>query len=498
MTHTLILFKIAIVIFLAEAIIMFGLSTIDPIGSATVEALVDALLLTLLCAPIIGYWIIRPFILQRTQAEEQLREASRQSESILHAAGEGIFGIDEKGLASFFNPAAAKMLGRTAEECLGRNSHELLHHSKPDGSPYSIEQCPIHMALKDGRIHHDDSEVFWRADGSCFPVDYVSTPIIKQEKIIGAVVTFRDISERKQAEEERNRMEIQLRHAQKLESIGQLAAGIAHEINTPTQFVSDNIRFLDDAFEDLGQLMSLRSRLIKAMATGPAPEELLAEEKRVYEDVDPDYLLDEIPQAIEQSRDGLNRISKIVRAMKEFSHPGKEEKVPTDINSAILSTIEVSRNEWKYCAEMVTDLSPDLPLVPCLPGEFNQVILNTIINAAHAITEAAESGKEGMGTITVRTCLEDEWVAVIISDTGTGIPKEIQTKIFDPFFTTKDVGKGTGQGLSIAYSVIVDKHEGKIDLESEKGKGSTFFFRLPINPLSSSDGQDESLQQGCA
>ena len=498
MTRTLIIIKIAMVIFLAEAIIMFGLSTINPIESPTIETFVDALALTLLCAPIIGYWIIRPFALEQFKTEDELREASRRNESILHAAGEGIFGIDEKGLASFFNPAAARMLGRTAEECLGRNCHELLHHSRPDGSPYPIEECPIFMALGDGRIHRDDSEVFWRADGSSFPVDYVSTPIIEQEKIIGAVVTFRDISERKQAEEEKNHMEIQLRHAQKLESIGQLAAGIAHEINTPTQFVSDNIRFLDEAFEDLGQLMSLRTQLIKAAATGPVPKELLSEEKQTYEDVDPDYLLDEIPKAIEQSREGLSRISKIVLAMKEFSHPGKEEKVPTDINSAILSTVEVSRNEWKYCAELVTELASDLPLVPCLPGEFNQVILNTIINAAHAIAEAAETGEGGMGTITIRTCLEDNWAAVSISDTGTGIPEEIQAKIFDPFFTTKDVGKGTGQGLSIAYSVIVDKHEGKIDLKSELGRGSTFIFRLPINPSTPSDDQDELLEQGAA
>ncbi|MCK5335745.1 MAG: histidine kinase, partial [Gammaproteobacteria bacterium] len=197
------------------------------------------------------------------------------------------------------------------------------------------------------------------------------------------------------------------------------------------------------------------------------------------EEIDLQYLREEVPQAVEQSQEGLGRITKIVRAMKEFSHPGTKEKIPVNINHAIEVTIDVCRNEWKYHAEMKTDFTPDLPLVPCLPDEINQVFLNLIVNAAHAIADAiGNSGKKGVIQITTR--LDGDWAEIIISDTGCGIPEKIQKRIFEPFFTTKEVGKGTGQGLTMVYSTVVDKHGGSIEVESEPGVGSTFNIRLPL------------------
>ena len=341
-------------------------------------------------------------------------------------------------------------------------------------------EMAIHAALHinepldiEHRVAREDGEIRIVHERAAVTTDEAGNPL----HIVGAA---QDITERKQAEEEAKAMEIQLRQAQKLESIGQLAAGIAHEINTPTQFVSDNTRFIQESFEDLGQLIELRNELINCAEQGTVPPEILAKQKQLVEEIELDYLMEEVPRAIEQSLDGLQRISKIVRAMKEFSHPGSEEKTPININNAIESTIDVSSNEWKYSADIIKELDANLPLVPCLPGEFNQVILNTIINAAHAIAEALGENSGQKGTITIQTRQEEGWARIAISDTGTGIPEEIRSKIFDPFFTTKEVGRGTGQGLSIAYSVIVDKHDGRVDVESEVGQGSTFIFRLPL------------------
>ncbi len=195
------------------------------------------------------------------------------------------------------------------------------------------------------------------------------------------------------------------------------------------------------------------------------------------ERADVDYLITEIPDAIQPSLKGIERVSQIVRAMKEFSHPGVEEKRPLDLNQAIESTITMARNEWKYVAEIVTDLDPELSSVPCLHSDFNQVILNLIVNAAHAI---GDNGSQDKGTITITTRQAGEWAEVQVADNGTGMPEDIRNKIFDPFFTTKEVGRGTGQGLSIAHSVVVKKHGGTITVDSEVGNGTTFLIRLPM------------------
>ena len=292
---------------------------------------------------------------------------------------------------------------------------------------------------------------------------------------LGFIIIGADITDRKA-------LMNQLNQSQKLKSIGQLAAGIAHEINTPTQYVGDNIRFLQEAFDDMNLVLESYSRLLSAVKARNTTAELIQDIDRCLDDADLSYLADEIPVAIEHTLEGVDRISKIVRAMKEFSHPGREEKIPTDLNKAIESTITVARNEWKYVAEMETDFDGSLPAVPCMPGEFNQVILNMIINAAHAISEVAGHEQGRMGRITISTARADGNARITISDTGAGIPPEVQSRIFDPFFTTKEVGKGTGQGLAICFPVIVDKHGGNIEVESEVGKGTSFIITLPLEP----------------
>jgi PAS domain S-box-containing protein len=291
--------------------------------------------------------------------------------------------------------------------------------------------------------------------------------------IMGSTMIGADITDRQ-------KLDIQLQQSQKMEAIGQLAAGIAHEINTPTQFVGDNTRFFQDAYEDLIQVIREYGKLIdKAKSDALTADLITAAEKRI-QDMDLAYLEDEIPIALEHTLKGVERITKIVQAMKIFSHPDMISKEPADVNKEIEKTITISRNEWKYVARMETDFDSNLPAVPCFRAELNQVILNMIVNAAHAIDEANTSAPSEQGIIRIRTYHEDNWVKIRISDTGAGIPQEIRHKIFDLFFTTKEPGKGTGQGLAISHSVIVEKHKGTLDLESQEGKGTTFIIGLPL------------------
>jgi signal transduction histidine kinase len=272
----------------------------------------------------------------------------------------------------------------------------------------------------------------------------------------------------------------ELTQSKKMESIGQLAAGVAHEINTPTQYVSDNTHFLMDAFQDIEQILNSYHKLLDSVKAGATSENIVTELESEIEELDLEYLREEIPISIKQSLEGLHRVSKIVNAMREFSHPGSQDKKFVDINRAIESTITVARNEWKYIADMETELDAALPLVPCFLGEFNQVVLNMIVNAVHAIKDALGHNSESKGKIKLTTRKKASWVIIQISDTGSGISPEIQSKIFDPFFTTKKVGMGTGQGLALAYNSIVKKHNGTITFETEAGKGTTFFIGLPI------------------
>jgi signal transduction histidine kinase len=272
---------------------------------------------------------------------------------------------------------------------------------------------------------------------------------------------------------QQRKLEQELAQAQKLESIGQLSAGIAHEINTPTQFIGDNVRFLDESMTGVFSVLQMLERRAGAGAVGG--DELA----KLLAVADVAYLREEVPKAISQSLDGVARISTIVYAMKEFSHPAIE-RTPHDLNRAIASTITVASNEWKYVADLRTDFDANLPPVTVMPGAFNQVILNILVNAAHAITEANAAKPGGKGSIRVSTRKIGAWAEIRIQDSGTGISEKIRARIFDPFFTTKPVGKGTGQGLAIAHDVVVNKHKGTIAVETAPGQGTTFVIRIPI------------------
>lgn len=271
---------------------------------------------------------------------------------------------------------------------------------------------------------------------------------------------------------ERKLLESQLKQAQKLESIGQLAAGIAHEINTPIQYIGDNTAFLRDVFRGVGDALARYRRA----ALSP---EALRDAERFAREADIEFLLEEAPKAITQTLDGVAQVARIVKAMKEFSHPSGEEKSPVDLNRALENVVAVARNEWKYVAEVGLDLAADLPPVDGLAGELNQVFLNLLVNAAHAVREGGGGGAN-TGVIRIRTRQVGDAVEVRIADSGCGIPADIRDRVFDPFFTTKPVGQGTGQGLAIAHAVVVQRHGGSLAFESEVGRGTTFIVRLPV------------------
>jgi PAS domain S-box-containing protein len=292
-------------------------------------------------------------------------------------------------------------------------------------------------------------------------------------QVAAAVVISQDITRAKVAQEE-------LAEAQRLASVGTLAAGVAHEINTPIQFVNDSVNFLRDAAAEVLALVDQLQRLPQMMLNSPASPEVLQalrEAARAVEQADLDYLRENMPAAIARSLDGLDRVSKIVRSMKEFSHPAQNEMAPADLTRAIQSTLTVSAGEYKYVADLETELG-ELQDVVCHVNDINQVVLNIVVNAAHAIGDRMKvHGRRG--TIKVRTERQDGFVLIAISDTGGGIPEDIQARVFDPFFTTKEVGRGTGQGLAIARSIVEDKHHGTLTFESQPGIGTTFFIRLP-------------------
>jgi two-component system, NtrC family, sensor kinase len=405
----------------------------------------------------------------------ELQRSEERFRLIAEHAGDLIAVVDAAENRLYNSPSYERVLGYAPIELEQTSPFAQIH---PDDRQHVRDA--FHEAFATGagrviefRIQHKDGS--WRVLESHASV--VRRTAGEADQL---VLVARDITQRKQAAEEHQRMELQLRQAQKLESIGQLAAGIAHEINTPTQFIGDNLRFIRDSFADLQRLRPVENRLLAAAQNGGVSAGLVAEVQAAREKADLAYVDEEIPKALDQALEGVERVGRIVRAMKEFSHPGVTEKQNLDLNRAIESTIVVSSNEWKYFADLVTELDPQLPAVPCLPGEFNQVILNLIVNAAHAIAEVVGEAPTVKGTITISTRRDGAWAEIRIRDTGAGIPEHARVRVFDPFFTTKEVGKGTGQGLAIAHSVIVDKHGGTIQFETELKVGTSFVIRLPL------------------
>jgi PAS domain S-box-containing protein len=404
--------------------------------------------------------------LSRKQVEEALRESEKRYKNFVENSLSGVYVVQD-GCFAFVNSNVAAFMGYKPEEIIGRPSDNFFHpedREKIRGNAKKMlsgeELLPYEY-----RIVSKSGQLRW--------VMQTVSPIIfnGRQAILGNCI---DVTDKRQRE-------VQNLHSQKLESVGQLAAGIAHEINTPIQFIGDNISFMKGAFQDILSLSTLLKPVKSADLSDPeVAKDLLSRIHNKEEEIDIEYLRKEIPLAIQQSLDGLQRVSKIVLAMREFSHPGGADKTNMDINKAIESTIILSRNEWKYQADLTTDLAPDLPTVQGYPADFNQVILNLIVNAAQALQEKAGTGNAEKGRIEISTRQDGNEVEICIRDTGRGIPPEVQSRIFDPFFTTKEVGKGTGQGLTIAHNIIVSKHGGKIHFETSIGEGTAFYIRLPI------------------
>jgi PAS domain S-box-containing protein len=400
--------------------------------------------------------------------------------SIVECSDDSIIGTDLDGQIISWNPASEKLFGYTSTEAVGKHITLIFAPGQQDEDLTPRERIKNHE-----RVERFETLRVGK-DGAPIEVSGILAPVKDASgQVQGLYVNYRDISARKRADRERADMEVQLRHALKLESIGQLAAGIAHEINTPAQYIGDNARFLKDAFRDVGQLLQQYQGLLAAAIQEDLACQATSGVLALARSVDEEYLVGEIPKAIDQIIEGIERVSTLVVAMKEFSHPGTKDKTPADLNRGIANTIAVARNEWKYVAEMETDYDASLPLVPCLLGELNQVILNLIVNAAHAISDVVPEGQSGRIIVRTRRC--ENWAEIQVEDSGAGIPEHARDRIFDPFFTTKEVGRGTGQGLAIARSVVVDKHGGTIHFATKTGKGTTFTIRLPLSGASSGD-----------
>lgn len=407
----------------------------------------------------------------KREIQEKDRIQREQSNLItaIENAAEAIVITDSEARIIYVNPAFEEISGYTRDEVKGKNPKILNSGLHPSGffeefwktiTKGEVWTGRVRNRHKSGHIYEEESTV--------------SSVTDETGKIIHYVAVKRDVT--KEVELER-----QLLQKNKLESIGTLAAGIAHEINTPVQFVRDNTKFLEEAIADILELQAEYEKLSKAIEG----QGLLEKERRLLEDrieeIDLKFLNEEIGLAVGQALEGLDRISSIVTAMKEFSHPGTDEKQPEDVNKIISNTKTVSMSEWKSVADLELRLAPNLPEIPVLAGQLKQVILNMIINAAHAIKERnSEKGKKGK--ISISTEPMDGYIQILVEDSGQGIPEDIRDKIFDPFFTTKSVGQGTGQGLSMVYSTIVEKHGGTINVESEVGCGSRFILTLPENP----------------
>ena len=422
----------------------------------------------------IGFIFIAADITALKEARTALHKSEIRHRILFESSQDAILTLDPPSWKfTSCNQATLKLFKvKTKEEFTMLHPWDVSPELQPDGSSSrEVSLKHFNTAMEQGSAFYE--YIHENRNGEVFP----ATVLLTRMELAGKVLlqgTVRDITEQKS-------LEVQLTQARKLEAVGQLAAGIAHEINTPIQYVGDNNQFMSEAFCHFIKILKLYDQLAKRAASGQNCQDLIQDINTAVEDADLEYLKEEIPPAIQQTLEGVERISEIVRSMKEFSHPGVKEKIAVDINRALENTLTVSRNEWKYLAEIKTDLDPSLPLILCLPGELNQVFLNIIINAAQAISENKNSSSTAKGIIKIITRIKEKHLVVRISDTGPGIPQKIQSRIFDPFFTTKEVGKGTGQGLAISRSIVVEQHQGTLDFETDPQNGTTFIIHLPIH-----------------
>ena len=334
--------------------------------------------------------------------------------------------------------------------------------------------CDRITVLKDDTYEHQSEE-----DDDVLPVIRLSNDryVMQSYKALstgGHVWLETDITSIIKAEEKNRQLEHELLQAQKMESIGTLAGGIAHEINTPIQYIGDNLRFIGESAGDMMNFFNKYDALKRDLSDKDVHLDTLKQCEDAFEDADIDFLLEELPSAIDQSQQGVKHVSNIVLAMKEFAHPTSKDKNTVDLNRIIERSVTVCKSEWDPVAEMDLKLDENLPLIMGYESDLNQVILNLVVNAAHAL----EGETDGNGRIGIETLTASGKVIVKVSDNGCGIPEHALEKVFEPFYTTKEVGKGTGQGLAITHDIIVRKHEGEINVKTEEGVGTTFSIFL--------------------
>jgi PAS domain S-box-containing protein len=387
--------------------------------------------------------------------------------------------FDNTGKNVYSSPSYEKLLGFASWELEGEGIYACIHHE----DRARVREI-VRSTLCEGREVVLQYQMMNKR-GAILYLEATTGGIRNSEgQFERLIFVSRDITSQMRQREERELMELHHLHAQKMESIGQLAAGVAHEMNTPIQYFGDNLRFIRDSFADLVTVHRVFHSHYLHLESEGYDSNKIQELKTAWSDADADFLFDEIPKAIEQSLHGVENLAHIVGAMKEFSHPGTEDKIPVDFNQMIENTLTIARNEWKYLANVQLDLASVLPRVSCLPNEIRQMLLNLVINACHAIEEKGINPSE-KGTIHISTSLVDgdsQKVELRVRDSGSGMPEEVKNRIFEPFFTTKPVGKGTGQGLAIVHNVVIDKHSGQLHVESTVNKGTTFIILLPVNP----------------
>lgn len=407
---------------------------------------------------------------EKKRSEFFAREMSNRNELILQSVSEGIFGVDGSGITTFVNTATERLLGYSADELIGKSIHLLIHKSI-NGNICPEEECVVSKSIKEGMRHEVNSN-FCRKDGTCFPVQIVSAPLAKENDIFGAVIIFRDISDLL-ANEQR------LIETNKFQAIGQLAAGVAHELNTPIQYIKNNVSFFGQAVHDVSLYLQCAQALCD-QAEDMGPIQIREQLHLLKNNYDLDYLLDELPDAVNETTQGIEQIVNIVQSMKELSHPGKGQNTWTNLNRVIENAMMISKNEWKYVAELERDLDPNLPTFQCNPDSWIQMLINFILNSVHSIEER-QLTNPAPGLIKIGTRWLDNQIELKILDNGTGVSEETKSQMFKPFYTTKKVGKGTGQGLAFASNLIEKVHKGTIQCDNRPEGGVVFEIRVSIS-----------------
>ena len=387
--------------------------------------------------------------------------------------------FDRFGENIYSSPSYERLLGFGSWELEGQGLYDCIHHDDRERV-----RSIVSSTIKDGREVVLQYRMM-NKEGGILHFEATTGGIRNDTgEFERLIFVSRDISVQVRQREERKLMQLHNLHAQKMESIGQLAAGVAHEMNTPIQYFGDNLRFIRDSFSDLFRVLKDYRNYFVHLGGTKLDSKSAQKLDLAWESADAEFLFKEIPKSIDQSIQGVSNLSQIVGAMKEFSHPGTNSKIPIDFNVVVENTLTIARSEWKYIADIELDLDPRLPQVSCLPDEIRQVLLNLIINACHAI-EGKGLVPEEKGCIQISTRLAEKgdqpMVELRVSDSGAGIPEGVRARIFEPFFTTKPVGKGTGQGLAIVHNVVVDKHSGQLHVESEQNVGTTFIVHLPVD-----------------